>query len=83
MPSRAWTMASSLVIANTAPFEAVSVDQLRPNEGAVQLTSDLRGSSPDYSDHRCSVDDRSTDAQAFAGVGFVLQTLSHSPLLRR
>ena len=90
MPSRAWTMASSRVMASTAPLEAVSVTE-KPNDLAdgsesqarqmqreeewnQSLTGNLRSRSTHDSNEGCSVDDGASDVKTLGLVGFVLHS---------
>lgn len=75
IPSRAWTIASSRVMARTAPLEAVSVyTKSAPTygKGKKKRTSKLRGGSTQDGDEGSDVDDRTTNAEALGRIGLVL-----------
>jgi len=59
IPSFAWTIANSLDIARTAPFEAVSIVSIHKN---LANTSYLRCSRPHFSNHTSGVDNTSSFA---------------------
>lgn len=74
MPSRACTIASSRVIASTAPFDAVSkaswnhIKKVLLDLSAPELTRKLRRRGAHKRDEACGVDDASAGVQALRGV---------------
>ena len=75
MPSLAWTMASSRVMARTAPLDAVSERKKGWTIGnEIPLTCYLRGCGTHDRNEGRSVDDGPSNSEAFTGVRFVLRS---------